>query len=344
MTYYPTNCYPGAYWGSSRQMESLLPAVAAPPQFQEIAPDNYAFAGNREIVRIRSEERRALRLSGIDALEAEQWRQFFTQHAAVGSQCELLVDRFTGKTLTFADTIVDQNTEASSSTGTLSYQWVGAKRGALCAAGAVAHFPVNASSVNASVTASEGVIVVSAVCSFAGNDGITKYFWHWGETATRLALVKESTSQVFATWVGPDAVERKAIITSASWPSGSTVTAITRWTQGGTLDLWLFVQGSAMARATASLSGATLTGISSRFAVGAFTDDSAPMSKGVLLHFATYKKAFDDPTVLASHFPLGMNYFPRAELLDKVFMPKRLAATTDVWEFSWTFRNGLTTW
>ena len=346
MTFFPTNHYPGVYWPGSRQVQAALPITAAPPFFDQLTASNIAASGVLETIVLRSEERRQLAFVGLDALETAQWGQYFNERGGRGQQAELLVDRFTGRALTFANTVADQNSEpVSAYAATPSYHVVQDKIGLVAPASrAAAMFAQNVGSVNAAIVNSAGAVTMTAVCSFAGNDGLAHTFWQCAAAnGTRYVAVQKTAANQMIVTIQNDAAELRTATLSGTfdWPSGAVVTAIAKWTMGQSLGLQVVVSGSALREGTASLSGTTLTFSSGhRAAVGADVLDGNPLTRAVLLSFATYRTAYDDPTVLTSHFPLGRNYYSRAEVAERTFNPTRISPGVDAWQWTWTFRQG----
>ena len=346
MTFFPTNHYPGIYWTGSRQVEAQLPVTTAPPFFDQIALDNLAASGIRETIVLRNEERRQLTFFGLDAIETARWGQYFNERGGRGQQAELLVDRFTGRALTFTNTVADQNSEpVSAHLATPSYHLVLGKIGLVAPASrAAVMFAQNVGSVNAAIVNSTGAVVITAACSFAGNDGLAHTFCHFSAAdGTRAVILQKNAANQMVCQIQDDAAgfHLATVSGTADWPSGAIVTTIVKWTMGQSLGLQVVVSGSPFREATASLSGATLTFSSGHLAaVGGDIFDGNPLTRAVLLAFATYRAAYDDPTILTSHFPLGRNYYSRAEVAERTFNPSRISPGVDAWQWTWTFRQG----
>lgn len=344
--YWPTDSYPGVYWPTSRQVEAQLPVMAAPPFVDRLSASNLSASGIQETIITRQEERRLLTFFGLDALEVDQWRQYFTERGGRGQQAEMLVDRFTGCSFTFANTVADQNSEpVSAYAATPSYQMVLGKIGLVAPASrAAVMFSQNVGSVNAAIVNSAGAVLMTVVCSFAGNDGLAHTFWHAGNVAAGQGVFVQKTSGNQLIFSIQDSAGVGTTVTLSgtfSWPSGTIITAIAKWTVGQSLGLQVVMSGSAIRDGAASLPGVILGFANThRVAIGAGVDDINPLTRAVLLAFATYRTAYDDPTILTSHFPLGRNYYSRAEVIERTFAPTRIAPSVDAWQWTWTFRQG----
>ena len=352
MPFFPTNHYPGIYWPTSRQVEAALPVTAAPPVFGTVVSEAMGASGVRVAQFVRIEEQRQLSFFGLDALETAQWGQYFTERGGRGQQAELLVDRFTGRAFTFQNTAADQNFEPVTSIASPQYETTSGQKIGLVqsfAAGAAApvlRFIPNVGSMNAAVVGSEGTIVLTMICSFHRNSSSGHTLWAWGTTGANTHQIAVelnpqrdlavSFGNPFGTrtragWAGPS--------TGVMWNSGERITFIAQWTTGSSLGFWVITQSATVQAPTESLSGYTFTMPDSIVTIGAALA-GASTAPGIILHFATYKKAYLDPTVLSSHFPFGRNYYSRAEVAERTFQPQRVHPGTDLWLWTWSFRQG----
>ncbi len=130
---------------------------------------------------------------------------------------------------------------------------------------------------------------------------------------------------------------------TASWTANvDVVTLIARFSTQGSLDLWYARNGvvNQASEYTSTLGGGTLGTLPNTVAV-CQEQGTANYRCGVnLLHLAMYRYPYDDPTILASYFPVGRNYYDKAELADQAFAPARTSPGVDQWSMTLNVRQG----
>lgn len=357
MAFFPTNHYPGIYWPTSRQVEAGLPVTAAPPAFGAVVSEAIGASGIRVAQFVRAEEQRQLTFFGVDPIETVQWGQFFSERGGRGQQAELLMDRFTGSIITFNNTYADQNFSGDVSwlqSAVSSYVTVNGKIGLITnSAGGYLSIATNATSANAALTDSGTTIVLTVIASFAGNDGVRHHLLVLGKVGTnagiRFIKFEDNTFKAQMATTSGLVGAYEVGVSSVGWPSGTVVSTILQYMDTGqqsmTLQIFLTMSG----QSTVALSSTTQAGSTNQagtwdtpteIGIQGGTQEGGTAWQGILLHFATYKKAYADPTILLSHFPLGRNYYSKAELAERTFNPQRISPGVDLWQWTWTVRQG----
>lgn len=349
---FPTNLYPRVIWTTSLSIDAAGPAVLAQPAFAIAKAENIAFSGKKETIVARREEVVTVALARVEPQEAARWRAFHMDHALRGKQFEFLLDRFTGTILSFVNTVNDLDaTGIASYTTTASYTTAANQVGLIITPSQAVLVRNNIGSENVVLTHSEGTFVLTCVvskpsgdigpyhlfdtrCGVVTGNGLVLY-WQAGETTLTGYSSPQSYSQVTKT-------------ASVSWPAGAVVTFMVRWTATLSLDLYITVQGSNTV--TASVTGVT-TGPGGLGSFTTFANTITLMTRpllenshttlGVVLHAGFYRAAYTEPSILASHFPMGRNYWSRAELTGaQVYQPGRTVPSVDLWDISMNIRQG----
>lgn len=346
MPFFPTNLYPRAFWTGSLSVDAALPIGAAPPAFNVNKVENYAASGLRETIVIRREETRNLGFQAVEALETAEWRSFM-DYAISGNQFEFLLDRFTGPVVTFANTIKDQDLAGvASMTSVPSYQVATGQRGLIAVPGSFSLLALtNVGSENHTLTHSQGTFVLSAVCSFTpAGEQRTLFDVRCANAAANGFLLDVQSGMV--RWTGYTSTGSqwtRAI--SMAWPAGAAVTFFGQWLATKSMNLLVAVQGSATITATFDLVGSagvpgSFTTLANTLALFNRIATTAGSLAGVLLMAGFFRAAYDDPTALASHFPIGRNYYSKCELLNAVaFTPARQNPGVDQWDFAMMIRQ-----
>jgi len=344
---FPTNLYPRASWTGSLSVEAALPVAAAPPAFMVHKMENWSVGGVRETIVLRTEESRNVALQAVEPAETQQWQTLFYDHAARGNQFEFLLDRFTGPVLTFPNTVRDQDLAGVMSlTAVATFQTVGGARGLVSIPGSFrAITRTNVGSENHTLTHSQGTLVLTAVCSFT-SAGIQRILWDVGCMSAAANGFFLCVQSGLVRWTGFTSTGNQwTLAASVNWPSGATVTFIGQWQTTKSMNLYVTVQGSATLTATFNQVGSS--GIPGSFTTLANTivllsgvGTTAGSLNAVVQLVGHYRYAYDDPSLLASHFPLGKNFYPRCEVLNMTaFAPTRANVTTDLWDIAFSIRD-----
>ena len=345
--YFPTNLYPRAFWTGSLSAESTVPAVSAPPITAVIKNENVAASGKLETIVLRREELVNVGMSGIEPQELRAWRDLADGHALLGRQFEFLLDRFTGPVLSFVNTITDQNASgvASAAQSTTSFVSINRQRGLVNLGNQFVTLRNNVGSENQTMTHSHGCVVITMVCSFNApdnSDSIRRGLLSLLPSSSRLELDVQSGMVRQHYYTSTGSLWTRAV--SVNWPSGSTVTFISQWQSTKSQDLLVTVQNSYTITATfdqtgsAGIPGSLSTLANTAVLMGINLFDGTP---GVIFHAGFYRMAYYDPTILASHFPMGRTYWPKAELTGmQAFQPARANPSIDLWDITLAIRKG----
>mgnify|MGYP001578000589 CR=1 FL=1 len=343
--FFPTNLYPRVFWTGSLSIDAVGPAITAQPIFAIVKQENIVASGKRETMVWRQEEVVNVALAGVEPQEAARWRDFYNGHGLIGRQFEFLLDRFTGPVLSFVNTINDQNVSGVASlNAATSYQTIAGQIGLRNPpAGTTLYVLNNVGSENQTLTHSHGCVVLTEAISLTSASSEYYLFIVGSSTASpnEISLyVRSGQVQLRVDWSTGSTWVRAA---SVSWLSGAVVTFVAQWQTTRSLDLYVTVQGSATITATQDVDGGPGVGGSlSTLAntIRLFQGLSA-VAPSVLLHAGFYRTAYREPSLLASHFPMGRNYWSRGELTDvQVFQPGRSVPSVDLWDISMTIRQG----